>query len=57
VITFKIYNCKCGFKGWAMENVEKVICRECGSEVKTEKQSKEDGERFTVNLLNNGKSA
>ncbi len=40
-----------------MENVEKVICRECGSEVKTEKQSKEDGERFTVNLLNNGKSA
>jgi len=34
-----------------------VICRECGREVMTENQSKEDGEQFTVNLLNSKKSA
>jgi len=57
VITFKIYNCTCGFKAWAMDNVEKVICKECGKYVKTEVQQREDGEEFTKNLLKNIKSA
>lgn len=57
MIAFKIYNCICGYKAWAMENVEIVICKECGKEVKTEIQDKEDGEEFTKNLLKNKKSA
>lgn len=57
MIAFRIYNCTCGYKAWAMDNVEKVICRECGKEVNTQIQEKEDGEQFTKNLLRNIKSA
>jgi len=40
-----------------MDSVEKVICKECGKDVKTEVSGKEDGEEFTKNLLKNIKSA
>jgi len=53
VITFKVYNCTCGYKAWAMENVEKVICKECGREVITQIQEKDDGDDFTKKLLKN----
>lgn len=57
MIAFRVYNCSCGFKAWAMDNIKQVSCKECGKEVKTEIQSKEDGEKFTKNLLKNIKSA
>ena len=57
MIAFKIYNCTCGYKAWAMDNKEKVICKECGREVLTEKSCKYDGDTFTINLLKNKKSA
>lgn len=52
MIDFKVYNCICGFSAWAMDNVEKVICRECGREVKTEIQRKNSKDKIPKNIKN-----
>ena len=52
---FKYWYCNCGNKGWAVESLEKVKCKNCGNEVKTQEKMDvnklTENEKFTLRLL------
>lgn len=61
MIAFKVWDCTCGNRGWAVESLDKAICNLCGKVVETrtsiDKTKLTENDKFTLKLLEHAKKA